>query len=128
QGGPELPKPIATDTLALWTAVEDTAYQAFSGIATYQTSFELTEVADDRAYVLELENVYESARVYVNGHDAGLAWSIPYHLPVGQYLKPGKNTIRIEVANLMANRIRDMDRNGVAWRRYHEINFVSIDY
>ncbi|MBK1440138.1 hypothetical protein JHJ32_09085 [Parapedobacter sp. ISTM3] len=36
--------------------------------------------------------------------------------------------MRIEVANLMANRIRDMDRKGMEWRHYHEINFVNIDY
>ena len=25
-------------------------------------------------------------------------------------------------------RIRDMDRKGIPWRRYHEINFVNINY
>ena len=28
----------------------------------------------------------------------------------------------------MANRIRNMDRNGEVWRNYHEINFVNINY
>jgi hypothetical protein len=47
---------------------------------------------------------------------------------VGKYLKQGENTITIEVANLMANRIRYMDKNKIEWRRYHEINFVNINY
>ncbi len=128
QGGPELPSPIIQDTLAPWTLYTDTTYHAFSGIATYQTSFELADKRNDVIYLLELENVYESARVYINDQDAGVAWSIPFHLQIGDFLKPGTNTIRIEIANLMANRIRDMDRKGVEWRRYHEINFVSIDY
>jgi hypothetical protein len=28
----------------------------------------------------------------------------------------------------MSNRIRQMDRQKVEWRNYHEINFVNIDY
>jgi len=33
-----------------------------------------------------------------------------------------------EVTNLAANRIRDLDRRGVPWKNFHEINFVNIDY
>jgi len=32
------------------------------------------------------------------------------------------------VDNLMANRIRYMDQQGIEWRKFHEINFVNIDY
>jgi hypothetical protein len=28
----------------------------------------------------------------------------------------------------MANRIAYMDRNNMEWRKYHEINFVNINY
>jgi hypothetical protein len=28
----------------------------------------------------------------------------------------------------MANRVRDMDRKGIVWRKYHEINFVNNHY
>ena len=127
-GGPTLPAAVSMDTLGLWTTLHDTAYHEFSGIAAYESSFEVTAVADDIAYLLELDNLYESARVYINGVDAGIAWSVPYRLAIGHLVKPGKNTIRIEVANLMANRIRGKDRRHEEWRRYHEINFVSIDY
>jgi hypothetical protein len=75
-----------------------------------------------------LDKLYESARVIINGKDAGLIWSLPYELNVGSLLKEGSNTISIEVCNLMANRIRDMDRKGEVWRNYHEINFVNINY
>jgi hypothetical protein len=37
-----------------------------------------------------------AARVSVNGHDAGGVIGLPLRLPVGQHLKPGKNTIKIE--------------------------------
>jgi hypothetical protein len=72
--------------------------------------------------------VRESARVWVNGQDAGILWSIPFGIRIGKYLKAGPNTLTIEVVNLMANRIRDMDRKGIEWRKYHEINFVNINY
>ncbi|MBR7170735.1 MAG: hypothetical protein IKD19_00830, partial [Prevotella sp.] len=42
--------------------------------------------------------------------------------------KEGKNTIRIEVTNLPANRIAELDRQGVKWRKFDEINVVDINY
>ena len=43
-------------------------------------------------------------------------------------LRPGKNELRVEVTNVAANRIRDLDRRGVRWRIFHDINFVNINY
>jgi hypothetical protein len=43
-------------------------------------------------------------------------------------LKKGKNILRIEVTNLPANRIADLDRKGVEWRKFEEINVVDIKY
>ena len=127
EGGPELPKPIGKRSLIAWTECPDETYQSFSGIAEYSATIDLQYTPED-IYMLELEGVHESARVWVNGQEAGMAWSIPYRLRIDQLLKQGQNTIRIAVANLMANRIRDMDKKGVEWRRYHEINFVNINY
>jgi hypothetical protein len=79
-------------------------------------------------YLLNLGKVCESARVWINGKDAGILWSIPFTAKIGKFLKTGTNTIEVEVANLMANRIRKMDQEKVVWRNYHEINFVNIDY
>ena len=36
--------------------------------------------------------------------------------------------MRIEVTNLPANRISDLDRKGVKWRKMKEINVVDINY
>lgn len=70
----------------------------------------------------------ESARVWVNGQEVGFAFGIPFTLDITDFLRNGTNEIRIEVANLMANRIRYLDQQGITWRNYHEINFVNIDY
>ena len=110
-----------------WTSfTEDTATQSFSGTGVYTSSFTIKNKAAD--YLLQVDKLYESARIIINGKDAGLIWSLPYELRVGKYLKEGENTISIEVCNLMANRIREMDRKGEPWRNYHEINFVNINY
>ena len=126
-GGPKLPADKKMTNMQPWTNfTDDSTTQSFSGTGIYTTTFNLKNTAAD--YLLQLDKLYESAKVIVNGKDAGLIWSLPYEMKIGKYLKPGKNTISIEICNLMANRIRNMDRNGEVWRNYHEINFVNINY
>jgi hypothetical protein len=40
----------------------------------------------------------------------------------------GRNQLEIEVTNVAANRIRDLDNRGVNWKKFHDINFVNIEY
>ncbi|WP_201301060.1 YhcH/YjgK/YiaL family protein [Sunxiuqinia indica] len=127
QGGPELPEDKTIDELKSWTLLGDAKAVAFSGSGVYTTTFEMDYISANE-YMLNLGKVSESAHVWINGKDAGIAWSIPFQLKIKQFLKTGTNTLKIEVANLSANRIRDMDRRGVKWRNYHEINFVNIKY
>jgi hypothetical protein len=82
--------------------------------------------ADD--WLLDLGDVRETARVFVNGTETDLVWSLPMTTKIGAYLKPGKNTLALEVTNLAANRIRDLDQRKVEWKKFHEINFVNIFY
>ncbi|MCW3168784.1 glycosyl hydrolase [Chryseobacterium sp. 09-1422] len=128
EGGPELPETKTLDKLEPWTNfTEDASTQSFSGTGVYTTILKLKKKnADD--YLLKFDKLYESAKVIVNGQDAGIVWSLPFEINIGKYLKKGKNTIQIEVCNLMANRIRDMDQKKIQWRNYHEINFVNINY
>ena len=127
-GGPFIPSTKKLDKLQPWTNLtNDSTTQSFSGTGIYTTHFTIkTKNADE--YILALDKLYESAKVTVNGKEAGYIWSIPYQLNIGKFLKEGDNTIDIEVANLMANRIAYMDRNNMEWRKYHEINFVNINY
>ncbi|UPK67572.1 glycosyl hydrolase [Chitinophaga filiformis] len=126
-GGPFIPVARQLDKLTPWTALGDTAANAYCGSGVYTTTFTLPEKKAGE-YVLDIGEVHESAHVWVNGQDAGILWAIPFRARIGHYLKAGNNEIRIEVANLMANRIRYMDQHQVPWRRYHEINFVNINY
>ncbi|GGE46716.1 glycosyl hydrolase family 2 [Pedobacter psychrotolerans] len=126
-GGPVLPADQKLNKLVSWTDLKDPKLTAFSGTGVYNSHFVLS-AKTAKEYVLSLGQVDESAKVWVNGKEVGILWSIPFEARIGQYLKPGDNTIKIEVVNLMANRIRDMDIRKIPWRNYHEINFVNIDY
>lgn len=123
-GGPATPEGFGAQNPVLWTNRGDELADAFSGKARYETRFALpeTDVAD---WILDLGEVHESAAVFVNGEPAGILWCKPYRLSIGHLLKPGENTLAIEVVNLMANRIRHMDRAGENWQNYF---FVNIDY
>ncbi|WP_197088544.1 glycosyl hydrolase [Rufibacter radiotolerans] len=127
QGGPELPPAQKLTQLKSWTELADKKAEAFSGTGEYTITFTMPSKKAEE-YVLDLGKVSETAKVWINGQEVGYLNSIPFQARVGQYLKPGKNTMKIEVANLMANRIRYMDQNKIQWRNYHEINFVNINY
>lgn len=128
EGGPDLPKARDLKKPEPWTNfTEDASTQSFSGTGVYTTTLKLKKKNAD-GYLLKFDKLYESAKVMVNGQDAGIVWSLPFEINIGKYLKKGKNTIQIEVCNLMANRIRDMDQKKIQWRNYHEINFVNINY
>lgn len=128
KGGPDLPAKRALKELKSWTTFDDSIALAFSGTGEYTTTFILPEKKEREEYILDLGQVNESARVWINGEEVGILWSIPFKARVGEFLKEGENSIEIQVANLMANRIRNMDQKEIEWRKYHEINFVNINY
>ena len=69
----------------------------------------------------------QSARVRVNGKDYGTLITPPFRVVVDN-LKPTGNTLEVEVTSVAANRIRDLDRRGVPWKTFRDINIVSLDY
>ncbi|RYE11826.1 MAG: glycoside hydrolase [Sphingobacteriaceae bacterium] len=127
EGGPELPADQKLTKLISWPDLADPKATAFSGSGVYTGTINLP-VKTAKEYMLNLGRVAESAHVWINGQDAGIIWANPFEARIGKYLHSGMNTIKVEVANLMANRIRDMDQKGIKWRNYHEINFVNINY
>jgi len=63
-------------------------------------------IADKKSDIfLDLGEVYNLARVYVNGMDMGVIWTAPYQVKISEALVPGDNNIDIEVANLWPNRL-----------------------
>ena len=115
------------DTLQTWEGLNDAAAITM-GTGVYTTTFKLSAKQAKKRWSINLGDVRESARVYLNGEFLGCAWAVPYILDCGNALKKGKNELRIEVTNLPANRIADLDRKGVEWRKFNEINVVDINY
>jgi hypothetical protein len=127
KGGPVLPPALETTALKSWTDLGGDEVKRFAGTASYRLEFDAPDAkADD--WLLDLGDVRETARVRLNGRDVATAWSLPFQLRVGEFLKPGRNVLEIEVTNLAANRIRDMDQRKVEWKIMREINFVNINY
>ncbi|WP_417941044.1 glycosyl hydrolase [Flavobacterium sp. RS13.1] len=125
KGGPILPPSATISNLESWTKLGPEA-EAFSGSATYSLEFENPN-AKTETWSLNLGDVRESAKIWLNDEFIGTAWSVPYKLNI-EKLKPGKNTLKIQVTNLSANRIRDKELKGEEWKIFYEINMVDKDY
>ena len=127
EGGPVLPESQTIDTLASWTTFADKETTRFCGTARYTHSFEAPNMQADN-WMLDLGKVCNSARVSLNGKYIDTLWFAPFKINIGPYLTKGTNTIQIDITNLAANRIRDLDINKVNWKYFYNINVVNINY
>ncbi len=112
------------------TSVDDEA-RRFAGTARYALAFERPNAGTDPHtgdWLLDLGDVRESARVSLSGRSLATLWSRPFRLRVGPALRPGRNVLDVEVTNLAANRVRDLDRRDVEWKRFLDINLANIVY
>ena len=68
--------------------------------------------------------VCHSARVRLNGTDLGAVVARPWEVTFpASLLKPTGNRLEIEVTNLMANRLADLERRrGAEWRPFLMVN------
>ena len=123
---PRVPQHFTLDTPQTWETLNSEAAITM-GTGVYTTTFRMTKQQARQHWMIDLGDVRESARVYINGQFVGCAWAVPFILDCRNTLKKGKNELRIEVTNLPANRISDMDR-AVPWRKMKEINVVDINY
>jgi len=129
QGGPELPASFTTERPAAWTKRDDPEAKRFAGTARYTLRFPWRKDTRGQALRLDLGRVAESARVKLNITDLGTLFAPPFHVDFDPaLLKPEGNVLEVYVTNVSANRIRDLDRRGVEWRKFHNINFVNLNY
>lgn len=127
----EAPKVNQTFTLTkpqVWNTLDNDSAKVTMGTGVYTTHMKLSKKDLAGRWQIDLGDVRESARVYINGHFIGCAWCVPFVLDCKNALKAGDNEIRIEVTNLPANRIANYDRRGIKWRKMEEINVVDINY
>jgi hypothetical protein len=79
---------------------------AYAGVGMYRTevTVDMLPSGAGRLY-LALAGVGDIARVRVNGHDCGIAWTEPFRVEVTAALHSGRNGIEVEVANSWMNRL-----------------------
>jgi hypothetical protein len=146
KGGPELPAAVhinaaqtdtaqteaaqtetgQTDKLQSWTQWNGDAGKAFSGTAKYTLSFAKPQAAAD-IWRLDLGQVADSARVTLNGEELGTLIAGPFTINIPADKLRDQNTLEVLVSNLMANRIADMDRHDVPWKRFYNANVAAHD-
>ena len=124
---PKVGETFMLDSLRTWEGLGGTAAVTM-GTGVYATTLKLDKKQARKHWMIDLGDVRESARVYVNGDYVGCVWCVPFTLDLGNRLHKGLNDIRIEVTNLPANRIADLDRRGQKWRIMEEINVVDLNY
>lgn len=121
--------PVSTvfDQLQDWTQSAEQGIKYYSGTATYLKVVDMPAslLAGKRPLFLDLGAVKVIASVRVNGKEMGCAWTEPYQVAISSALKPGRNTIEIDVTNLWPNRLIG-DAGLPQDRRYTNSN-VSYD-
>ena len=112
------PENMALARLVPWKdlpGVSDEGH-AFSGTATYtanvKVEFEDGKGNDSdggrgrkRCVLLDLGEVRDFARVFVNGREAAVLWAEPCRCDITPFVKPGDNELKIEVTSTWFNRL-----------------------
>jgi hypothetical protein len=100
------PDSFETSELKAWKDFDlSPEAKAFSGTVTYTTTFNIGNIAEDAAYSLDLGRVEMIAAVSLNGKKLRTLWTPPYRLDVTDAIKPGTNTLQIEVTGTWFNRL-----------------------
>ncbi|WP_042394570.1 glycosyl hydrolase [Streptacidiphilus carbonis] len=99
---------LALDALAPWSAVPE--LQDVSGIGTYTATLDLPESwTGGFGATLHLGAATDTCRVTVNGTRLDPVDQIGLVADVGPYLRRGRNTVQVEVATPLENRLRVSD-------------------
>lgn len=98
---------VTFDSLVSWTTRPEPGLKFYSGAATYTKTFDWKpEVRSPKSEVwLDLGNVRELAEVHVNGQPCGIVWVPPFRVDISQAVKPGANTLAVDVVNFWPNRL-----------------------
>lgn len=98
------PAELEVETLAPWCEWPMSKEgQAFSGTATYTTTFNWSN--ENKEVVLDLGKVSMIAEVFVNDQKVRTLWCTPYATDITPYVKPGENKLQVKVTSTWFNRL-----------------------
>ena len=100
------PERMKLDHLVPWKDLPGVSEEgrSFSGTATYTATVSLS-AKPEGALRLDLGDVRDFARVFVNGHEVAALWAEPYRCDIVPYAKQGVNEIRVDVTSTWFNRL-----------------------
>jgi len=123
-GGPSLPVTTTVNELKLWTDLSINGVKEFSGTAQYSINFKKPSVTAN-AWSLNLGDVKESAAIILNGKRITTLIGPAYSVMIPSSQLKTDNQLEIIVTNGMANRIIDLDKRGVQWKKFYNINMSA---
>jgi hypothetical protein len=101
------PQSVELNTLISWTDHDNQGIKHFSGTASYLNSFQLSKklLTANNIIFLDLGEVLDLAEVIVNGKSAGVLWTTPFKINIGDYVRAGENRLEIKITNMWINRL-----------------------
>jgi hypothetical protein len=123
-GGPTLPATVSTANLGSWTDLGGDEVKTFSGTASYTTHFHRPKI-NAPVYLLDLGKAEETAEVFINGKRLATLLGPVYQISIPAAQLKEDNTLEIKVTNGMANRVADLDKRGIAWKKFYNTNFPA---
>ena len=128
-GGPVLPPSSKMRELKSWTTLREDAAR-FSGTAKYTLHFARRVLPEGAAgWMLDLGKVGRTARVSLNGHALGTLIGPYYRVMIPAAVMASSaadsNVLEVMVSNGMLNRIEDMDKRGVEWKKFYNYNLPA---
>ncbi len=94
---------IGTEKIKLGSWTENEKLKDLCGTVCYQTEFDI-DIKDAGKVILDMGAVAEQAEVYLNDSYVGYRLWAPYVIDVTDHIRNGKNSLRIEVTNSLANK------------------------
>ena len=100
------PASVAIDSLTAWKDMDiSDEGKAFSGTATYTTTFNIAKYKKGQPVILDLGRADMVAIVTVNGEEIGTLWCTPYSLDISRAVKKGRNELKVDVTGTWHNRL-----------------------
>jgi hypothetical protein len=123
-GGPVLPAAATVTSLGSWTDLPNDEVKKFSGTAQYSIRFRRPS-GNVPAWQLNLGEVGESAEVILNGKKLAVLTGPSFQVNIPSAWFKDNNLLQVNVTNGMANRIADLDKRGIEWKKFYNTNFPA---
>jgi len=123
-GGPALPHETTVSQLRSWTDFDIPGVKEFSGTTQYSITFNKPAI-NAASWLLDLGDVKESATIILNGKKIATLIGPSYTVNISPNILKPVNELQVIVTNGMANRIIDLDKRGIEWKKFYNINMPS---